>query len=624
MSVLLTSQFPRAEGPPCYIFAMPQLPRRVNQSLLKNINGRPIFKTFRPPREPEDVLALPESSSNDEDEEKHLEHKYVDSSDDDDPSATGDLTRTEFGSKSLLKTPANRRQDSIRTTVSPSPKAAERTHQRRSIRQASGPNLRKRTVEGVSDDEGNENSTATSKKAKTGDVKSFPSIGDHINFERRVTGQQKPAKAAYGKKAQRSQNSTLQPKFDVRKLSETPEKVNVFKASSLQAHISSPTRNPRLSQTIGSEEGVSSPLTDLESSVSSDPPRPLQNRKERQRPKRGQSIKSKKQRREITPEAVSQRPEFRMPEGYNDYAPSSQLADFEISIKEVPMEKKGNLDPGKALCPMCEEQVDKGWLQDFSRGQRMTVARQAKFCRMHKRKTAQKTWEERGYPEIDWKNLVARIEGHYDYIESLIRGKISHFGELHQEKINTGKNRTLLKTEDYLTPGYYGLRGMSLMTETIIEIFSSLLRERAPRDRLISARGYTGFVQSVLVPELATKLIQGDMSLGADEARKVMQDSRAVGEILNDEKREPQRQTRAKEGSGAEDHAGQDSETSDNKSDDMVSVELKIHEVADSDSDLSSVTSMGGGKKPENKVPVETRAQEVDNSDSDLSSVGDW
>lgn len=583
------------------------------------VNGKPIPKMAKQPQEQKDVFALPEANSDDEAEEKSSEPEDIDSSGDDDPSSTGDLMRTDFRSKSMSKTPADSRQNSAKTTESSPPKTAEKTRQQRSIRQAGAPSSKKRIADGFSEDEATGNGALVSKKAKTGLLKSLPGIGDHMNFERRVTGQQKPARAAYGKRAQRAQTSTRPPKFDVRKLSETPETPKVFKAAGrLQTHVSSPT------QSFGSEDGVSSSLTEPASSVPSDPPRPLQDRSKNKRPTRRQRNSYEKERRERTPEAVSQRPEFKMPEGYNDYAPSSQLGDLEISLKEVPAEKKRNLEPGKALCPMCEEQVSEEWLQDFSKGQRMTVARQAKFCRMHKRKSAQKTWEEKGYPEIDWNNLVARIERHHDYIESLIRGKISHFGELHLEKINTGKNRTLLKTEDYLTPGYYGLRGMSLMTETIVEIFSSLLRERAPRDRLISARGSTGFVQSVLVPELATKLIQGDMSLGADEARQVMQDSRAVGEILNDEKRESQRQTQAKDGSGAEDNAEEDSKENGNKSDDLVLVDLEIQEVADSDSDLSSVASMGGRKKLESKVAVETQAQDVDNSDSDLSSVADW
>lgn len=328
----------------------------------------------------------------------------------------------------------------------------------------------------------------------------------------------------------------------------------------------------------------------------------------------------------MTPEPVSQRPEFKMPEGYNDYTHDADFVEFDASLNATPAKsKRVILDLGKALCPMCEEQVDKEWLKDFSKGQRMTIARQAKFCRMHKRRSAQEVWEQKGYPEIDWGNLETRIKGYHDYIETLIRGKTSHFGAEHEENIKTGQNRTLLKTDDYLTPGYYGLRGMSLMTEAIVVAFSSLLRERAPKDKLISARGYTGFVQSVLVPELAVKLIQRDMSLSADEAREVMMESRGVGEILNDEKRESQKQAQtAKDSSGGEEESGINDGPArkGDLSDDETPVKLKIQEVADSDSDLSSIASLGGKTKAQSKSPVRTHAPGVDDSSSDLSS--DW
>ncbi|PSR90441.1 RTC4-like domain-domain-containing protein, partial [Coniella lustricola] len=211
--------------------------------------------------------------------------------------------------------------------------------------------------------------------------------------------------------------------------------------------------------------------------------------------------------------------------------PDAALPQLVLSPTNSPS-KSTVVEPDKIICPICEDLVDEELLQTFSKGLKMDVARQAKFCRLHKKKSAEQIWEAKGYPNIEWSELKGRIERHHDHIKSLIAGKASetHFGSLLMEKIKSGQNRTLLKTDDYLSPGYYGLRGMSLMTETIVEMFSALLRKRAPQDKLISARGYSGFVQAVLVPELAVMLIQEDMSLSAEKARGVMQDSRAVGE----------------------------------------------------------------------------------------------
>jgi hypothetical protein len=45
----------------------------------------------------------------------------------------------------------------------------------------------------------------------------------------------------------------------------------------------------------------------------------------------------------------------------------------------------------------------------------------------------------------------------------------------------------------------------------------------------------TDYVQNVLVPELAVRLIGEDMAIGAEEARQVMGDSAGLGDLLNEE-----------------------------------------------------------------------------------------
>ena len=73
------------------------------------------------------------------------------------------------------------------------------------------------------------------------------------------------------------------------------------------------------------------------------------------------------------------------------------------------------------------------------------------------------------------------------------------------------------------------------MSENIIKKFSSHLRDIAVKDRLVAARGVAGYVQSVLVPELAVRLISEDMKCGVQEARQIMKDSAGLGDLLNEE-----------------------------------------------------------------------------------------
>ena len=168
----------------------------------------------------------------------------------------------------------------------------------------------------------------------------------------------------------------------------------------------------------------------------------------------------------------------------------------------------------------------------------MNIRTQVKFCHAHKKNSAQNEWIENGYPTIDWNGLDARLTEHHSYIKSLLNEVSSHYRNILHKQVRTGKNRTLLQAiqnSDTLTPGYYGPRGLEAMSENIINKFSSLLRKIVVEDRLVAATGVPGYVQSVLVPELAVRLISEDMKCGVEEARQIMRDSAGLGDLLNEE-----------------------------------------------------------------------------------------
>ena len=206
----------------------------------------------------------------------------------------------------------------------------------------------------------------------------------------------------------------------------------------------------------------------------------------------------------------------------------SPLSDIEPLKSSVP------------VCPMCNEEVDENVLKKFKKihpGLRMTLRQENLFCTFHKKKSAAKIWRKKRYPEIDWNGLDERIAKHYKFLRAILQGGESHYGDIFSQKIKSGQNRTLLKSEDdlNLSPGYYGARGLRAMTDNLTWKFSSLLRERSVKDRLISARGHTAYVQAVLVPELAVQLIKDDMGVDVEKARVIMEESISVGELMNEE-----------------------------------------------------------------------------------------
>jgi hypothetical protein len=186
-------------------------------------------------------------------------------------------------------------------------------------------------------------------------------------------------------------------------------------------------------------------------------------------------------------------------------------------------------------CPMCRKPVN---AEDLRKRGEMNTRQQEKFCRDHQRKDAKEDWSLKGYPEIDWNILDARISQHHAFIKTLVNGAASHYRTILDETVKAGKDRTLLKSETNLTPGYYGSRGLRAISENIMHEFTPLLKRKVVKDRLMAARGVTGFVQSVLVPEVTVLLIMEDMNVMIDEARRVLKDSVGMGELVNEEIRD--------------------------------------------------------------------------------------
>ncbi|KAL2685072.1 hypothetical protein Neosp_006167 [[Neocosmospora] mangrovei] len=205
------------------------------------------------------------------------------------------------------------------------------------------------------------------------------------------------------------------------------------------------------------------------------------------------------------------------------------------SAKDEPVQEEEILESGLTKCPWCEDSVSAIALKEYSKGKKLlNVQMQKRFCERHKKETAMDTWRERGYPHVDWERLDRRFGDHRAYLSRVIDGKKSHFRDILAEKIETGQGRSL-KKEGNLNPGYYGPRGGKLMQDYLVEEFSELLMEKAVSDHVIAGRGSAAFIQSVLVAELAVQLIMEDMDVSAAEAREIMEESKAVGEMIHEE-----------------------------------------------------------------------------------------
>ncbi|TVY85483.1 hypothetical protein LSUE1_G000160 [Lachnellula suecica] len=249
----------------------------------------------------------------------------------------------------------------------------------------------------------------------------------------------------------------------------------------------------------------------------------------------------KKDRMEDLP--LTQGPSFKMPQGFDELAGTVEelLGEDREKLNSVTAADDDDDDDmfasltQRARCPMCNKPVDPADLRDFGN---MNTRRQGEFCQWHQKKTAQDDWDLKGFPEIDWDKLRSRITKHRVFIKKVINGGDSHYRDLLEDRVNAGKDRNLLKMTSNLTPGYYGGRGLRIMSENIMHEFTALLKKKAVKDRRISSRGPTAFVQSVLVPEVTVLLIMEDMNVEVEEARNILEESAGVGELIHEEIRD--------------------------------------------------------------------------------------
>ena len=82
-----------------------------------------------------------------------------------------------------------------------------------------------------------------------------------------------------------------------------------------------------------------------------------------------------------------------------------------------------------------------------------------------------------------------------------------------------------------LRPGYYGPRGTELIIKTVAGMF---LTTRKLKMKHTTPQSPREFAYEVLVPEVALRLIGEDRGIELVEARMVMKESAAFGEVVHD------------------------------------------------------------------------------------------
>lgn len=150
-------------------------------------------------------------------------------------------------------------------------------------------------------------------------------------------------------------------------------------------------------------------------------------------------------------------------------SPSSSIMEamqFESGF-ESDSGKRPPSPPGKALCPMCNAEVDPKILRQFQAQPNQRLREQQRFCASHKQDTATKEWEAQGYPKINWDTFEHRLEGHFPNMDKYLNPEEpSYYRNIVESAQKAGKNLRLTLDGDgieVISCGYYGTKGAQKM-----------------------------------------------------------------------------------------------------------------------------------------------------------------
>lgn len=125
--------------------------------------------------------------------------------------------------------------------------------------------------------------------------------------------------------------------------------------------------------------------------------------------------------------------------------------------------------PPPSLCPWCKKEVDPGLLIVFQAQPRQRLREQQQFCASHQQTSAEKEWEARKYPEIDWDSFDERVQEHFPDLEQLLVPDCSsYFRNILDERLRKGKAKNFRLTLageglETISCGYYGTKGAAKM-----------------------------------------------------------------------------------------------------------------------------------------------------------------
>ena len=232
-------------------------------------------------------------------------------------------------------------------------------------------------------------------------------------------------------------------------------------------------------------------------------------------------------------------------------APQEDLDHVSSYVRRLPASTEEEEDTS---CPLCHTPLDPATYRAFWHTRPKTVKNQALLCHTHRLATARAAYASAGYPPIDWTLLPSRIKAHRTSLYRILTAATpSAFRARFAPLALSGKAATIPLTstradlppslrssltattldDAAVAPGYYGPRGRRLIAETVMALLHTEINREG--DKVVLTSGPAAFVQAVLVPEVAVRLIMEDLGCDEEKAEGVRGGTVEMGGLLNEE-----------------------------------------------------------------------------------------
>ncbi|QKX60504.1 uncharacterized protein TRUGW13939_07649 [Talaromyces rugulosus] len=185
-------------------------------------------------------------------------------------------------------------------------------------------------------------------------------------------------------------------------------------------------------------------------------------------------------------------------------------------------------------CPVCGDAVDAGFWKALEFDVAAApVRKQLESCAAHRRTAAQREWLAKGLPIIDWKDLDARLARfHFQVYQILESGNLARFADATERE--TPQEAWQLTAQCRLShAGYYGPRGVELLLDHVMSRFRKTISDSAAAARLGTGISPLIVAQVALLPELLSLLVQEDLLVDEEEARRILEETAEMGRLLN-------------------------------------------------------------------------------------------